>query len=98
MATLLVKAVDGIAEQPGASQLNATCEPLVGTLRRELPGRVLILGAAHLLAVLAEYQEHYNTARPHQGIGRRVPDAEHQPPCSTAGHFHAHQIRRKTCP
>jgi len=46
---------------------------------------VLILGAAHLLAVLAEYQEHYNTARPHQGIGQRVPDAEHQPPCITAG-------------
>jgi hypothetical protein len=29
---------------------------------------VLILGEAHLRAVLAEYQEHYNTARPHQGI------------------------------
>jgi putative transposase len=24
--------------------------------------------------VLAEYQEHYNTARPHQGITQRVPD------------------------
>ncbi len=59
--------------------MNATCERLVGTLRRELLDRVLILGAAHLLAVLAEYQEHYNTARPHQGIGQRVPDAEHQP-------------------
>jgi transposase InsO family protein len=29
---------------------------------------------AHLRAVLTEYQEHYNTARPHQGIGQRVPD------------------------
>jgi len=35
--------------------------PCAGTLRRELLDRVLILGAAHLLAVLAEYQEHYNT-------------------------------------
>jgi hypothetical protein len=25
---------------------------------------------------LAEYQEHYNTARPHQGIGQRVPNAD----------------------
>jgi hypothetical protein len=25
-----------------------------------------ILGKAHLRAVLAEYQEHYNAARPHQ--------------------------------
>ena len=75
--------------------MNATCERLAGTLRRELRDRVLILGAAHLLAVLAEYQQHHNTARPHQGIGQRVPDAEHHPPCITAGHLHARQIRRK---
>jgi putative transposase len=75
--------------------MNATCERLVGTLRRELLDRVLVLGAAHLCVVLAEYQEHYNTARPHQGIGNRVPDAEQQPPCITAGHFHARPIRRK---
>jgi putative transposase len=45
-----------------APRMNAICERLAGTLRRELLDRVLILGAAHLLAVLAEYQEHYNTA------------------------------------
>jgi hypothetical protein len=27
--------------------------------------RVLIVGGSHLRAVLAEYQGHYNTARPH---------------------------------
>ena len=78
-----------------APRMNATCERLVGTLRRELLDRMLILGEAHLRAVLTEYQEHYNSARPHQGIGQRVPDAEHLPPCLTTGHFHAHQIRRK---
>ena len=75
--------------------MNATCERFVGTLRRELLDRMLILGEAHLRAVLTEYQEHYNTARPHQGVGQRVPDAEHHPPYLTAGDFHAHQIRRK---
>jgi putative transposase len=52
---------------------NATCERLVGTLRREILDRMLILGGRHLHAALTEYQAHYNTARPHQGIAQRVP-------------------------
>jgi putative transposase len=56
--------------------LNAICERLVGTLRRELLDRMLILGESHLLTVLAEYQAHYNVARPHQGIAQRVPTAK----------------------
>jgi hypothetical protein len=38
---------------------------------------MLILGEPHLRSVLTEYQAHYNTARPHQGIAQRVPDSEH---------------------
>ena len=46
-----------------APRMNAICERLVGTLRRELPGRILILGPAHPHAVLVEYQTHYNTGQ-----------------------------------
>ncbi len=34
---------------------------------------MLILGEAHLRAVLAEYQLHYNTARRTKGIAQRAP-------------------------
>ncbi|MGH8918070.1 MAG: integrase core domain-containing protein [Actinomycetes bacterium] len=56
-----------------APRMNATCERLVGTLRRELLDRVLILGEQHLRAVLTEYQAPCNAARPHQGIAQRRP-------------------------
>jgi putative transposase len=59
-----------------APRMNATCERLVGTLRREILDRMLILGCRHLHTVLTEYQAHYNTARPHQGIAQRVPADE----------------------
>ena len=49
-----------------APRMNAICERLVGTLRRELLDRVVILGETHLRAVLADYQAHYNMARQHR--------------------------------
>jgi putative transposase len=52
--------------------MNAICERLVGTLRRELPDRVLILGERHLRAVLAEYQTHYNSHR-HRALNQAAP-------------------------
>ena len=77
-------------------RMNAICERLAGTLRREILDRVLILGEQHLRAVLTEYQAHYNTGRPHQGIAQRVPDDDRAPPRATVTtEVDAQQIHRK---
>ncbi len=78
-----------------APRMNAICERLVGTVRRELLDRVLILGEAHLRAVLTEYQAHYNTARPHQGIAQHVPADERATRPTTVTDVETQQIRRK---
>jgi putative transposase len=78
-----------------APRMNAICERLIGTLRRELLDRVLIISEQHLRAVLTEYQTHYNTARPHQGIAQRVPGGEPDAPRGTVTDVDTRQIRRK---
>ena len=76
-------------------RMNAICERLVGTLRRELLDRVLIVGERHLRAVLIEYQAHCNMARPHQGIGQSVPGAERGASRATMIDVDGERIRRK---
>ena len=54
--------------------MNSVCERFLGSVRRECLDHVLVLGEAHLQHVLADYAlSYFNTARPHQGIGQRIP-------------------------
>jgi putative transposase len=76
-------------------RMNAICERLAGTLRRELPDRVLILGGQHLHAVLTGYQAHDNTARPHQGTAQHVPDDERDGIRGAVTDIDTQQVRRK---
>jgi putative transposase len=56
-----------------APRANAYAERWVGTVRRELLDRMLILGCRQLRAVLAEYADHYNAHRPHRALGQAPP-------------------------
>ena len=59
---------------------NAICERIIGTLRREVLDRVLIVNEDHLRRALTEYLRHYNAARPHRSLGQLTPaQADSQP-------------------
>jgi putative transposase len=56
-----------------APQANAFAERWIGTVRRELLDRMLILGPRHLETVLTGYVAHYNQHRPHRALGQAPP-------------------------
>ena len=56
-----------------APRANAVAERWVGTVRRELLDRMLIMGRRHLETVLADYVAHYNEHRPHRSLGQAPP-------------------------
>jgi transposase InsO family protein len=66
---------------PQAPKANAHCERFIGTLRRELLDRTLILNERHLRRTLTRYLEHYNGHRPHRALSQLCPSqAEAGPP------------------
>jgi putative transposase len=58
---------------PQAPRMNAIMERWVGSARREILDRILIINAAHLRTVLAEYETHFNEHRPHRALGQASP-------------------------
>jgi putative transposase len=80
---------------PKTPRMNAICERTIGTLRRELLDRTLILGERHLALVLREYLNHYNAARPHQSRQQRPPDLQRLPTWDAADLTNLRTIRRR---
>ncbi len=60
---------------PGA---NAIAERWIRSVRAECLDHLLLVSEAHLRQVLTVYIQHYNEARPHQGLGQRTPVAREQ--------------------
>jgi len=56
-----------------APRANAIAERFVGSVRRELLDRILIINQRHAATALCEYQHHYNKHRPHRALGQATP-------------------------
>jgi transposase InsO family protein len=74
---------DRVAEKVGvrviktairAPDMNPVAERFVGSLRREALDHMLLLGVKDLDRIAGEYVRYFNRARPHQGMGQRIPD------------------------
>ena len=92
-AVFTAEGVRVLASPPQAPRANAICERIIGTLRRELFGRLLIVDEHHLRRVLVEYLRHYNTARPHRALGQLAPAQAGTRP--QVINLAEHRIRRK---
>jgi hypothetical protein len=56
-----------------APRMNSLIERWIGSCRRELLERTLIWNQRHLMIVLREYEDFYNTYRPHRALKQAAP-------------------------
>jgi transposase InsO family protein len=53
--------------------MNAIAERFVGSIRREALDNYILVTEKQIKRILSEYIVYYNTKRPHQGLGQRIP-------------------------
>jgi transposase InsO family protein len=78
-AVFAAEAIQVLRTPVRAPRANAYAERWVGTVRREVLDRMLIMGCRQLRSVLAEYADHYNVHRPHRALGQAAPLGSSEP-------------------
>lgn len=58
---------------PHCLKMNAICERVIGTLRRECLDWLVPLSESHLRTLLRAWTQHYNRGRPHMALGPGFP-------------------------
>jgi putative transposase len=56
-----------------APRANAIAERFVGSIRRELLDRILIINQRHAASALTTYEDHFNRHRPHRALAQAAP-------------------------
>ena len=87
-ASIHALGIDVLRSAPHCPKVNALCERVIGTLRRECLDWVIPLSETHLRRLLKSWVDHYNRGRPHMALGPGIPD----PPSIT---LHKSQSRHR---
>ncbi|MFJ6677454.1 integrase core domain-containing protein [Actinosynnema sp. NPDC091369] len=77
-AALSGAGIQAVKIPPRCPRANANAERFVGTVRREVTDRLLIINEHHLRTVLNRYAAHYNHRRPRQAL-QLAPPRPHKP-------------------
>jgi putative transposase len=78
-AVFAADGIEAVRTAPRAPRMNAHCERVIGTLRREALDHLLIWNETHARHVLDVYARHYNRHRPHQARNQLPPLAQEHP-------------------
>jgi len=76
-------------------RMNSIMERWIQSCRHELLDRTLIWNQRHLLHALREYEQFYNTHRPHQGIANARPLHPMPPPITDQAQITDFDVRRR---
>ncbi len=77
-----------------APRMNSVMERWIGSCRRELLDRTLIWNQRHLMNVLRDYENFYNTHRPHRTLKQAAPCRPLPDGAADLDHFHVQRRDR----
>jgi transposase InsO family protein len=77
-----------------APRMNSVMERWIGSCRRELLDRTLVWNRRHLMTVLREYEDFYNTHRPHRTLKQAAPLRPLPEGVTDLHHFRVHRRDR----
>ncbi|MDF3294407.1 integrase core domain-containing protein [Streptomyces silvisoli] len=78
-AVFAADGIEAVRTAVRAPRMNAHCERVIGTLRREVLDHLLIWNETHARQVFDAYARHYNRHRPHQARAQLPPLAQEHP-------------------